>query len=104
MLVSYRWLGEYVDLTGITAKELAERITKSGIEVERVEALDRGMNGVVIGHVLECEPHPNADKLRKCLVDLGEDEPVQIICGAPNVAKGQKVAVAKVGAVLPGNV
>ncbi|MGG1556657.1 phenylalanine--tRNA ligase subunit beta [Geobacillus thermoleovorans] len=103
MLVSYRWLGEYVDLTGITAKELAERITKSGIEVERVEALDRGMKGVVIGHVLECEPHPNADKLRKCLVDLGEDEPVQIICGAPNVAKGQKVAVAKVGAVLPGN-
>ncbi|OKO97218.1 Phenylalanyl-tRNA synthetase beta chain [Geobacillus proteiniphilus] len=103
MLVSYRWLGEYVDLTGITAKELAELITKSGIEVERVEALDRGMKGVVIGHVLECEPHPNADKLRKCLVDLGEDEPVQIICGAPNVAKGQKVAVAKVGAVLPGN-
>ncbi|MGZ0086657.1 phenylalanine--tRNA ligase subunit beta [Caldibacillus thermoamylovorans] len=103
MLVSYRWLSEYVDLTGITAKELAERITKSGIEVERVEALDRGMKGVVIGHVLECEPHPNADKLRKCLVDLGEGEPVQIICGAPNVAKGQNVAVAKVGAVLPGH-
>ncbi|WP_445612845.1 phenylalanine--tRNA ligase subunit beta [Geobacillus sp. YF-1] len=103
MLVSYRWLSEYVDLTGITAKELAERITKSGIEVERVEALDRGMKGIVIGHVLECEPHPNADKLRKCLVDLGEGEPVQIICGAPNVAKGQNVAVAKVGAVLPGH-
>ncbi|NNV06093.1 phenylalanine--tRNA ligase subunit beta [Geobacillus sp. C56-T2] len=103
MLVSYRWLSEYVDLTGITAKELAERITKSGIEVERVEALNRGMKGVVIGHVLECEPHPNADKLRKCLVDLGEGEPVQIICGAPNVAKGQNVAVAKVGAVLPGH-
>ncbi|MED3716741.1 phenylalanine--tRNA ligase subunit beta [Geobacillus thermodenitrificans] len=103
MLVSYRWLGEYVDLTGVTAEQLADRITKSGIEVERVEALERGMKGVVIGHVLECEPHPNADKLRKCLVDLGEGEPVQIICGAPNVAKGQKVAVAKVGARLPGN-
>ncbi|MBB6282570.1 phenylalanine--tRNA ligase subunit beta [Geobacillus subterraneus] len=103
MLVSYRWLGEYVDLTGVTAEELADRITKSGIEVERVEVLNRGMKGVVIGHVLECEPHPNADKLRKCLVDLGESEPVQIICGAPNVAKGQNVAVAKVGAVLPGH-
>jgi len=103
MLVSYRWLGEYVDLTGVSAAELADRITKSGIEVERVEALDRGMKGVVIGHVLECAPHPNADKLRKCLVDLGEGEPVQIICGAPNVAKGQNVAVAKVGAVLPGD-
>ncbi|QIZ68609.1 phenylalanine--tRNA ligase subunit beta [Geobacillus subterraneus] len=103
MLVSYRWLGEYVDLTGVTAEELADRITKSGIEVERVEVLNRGMKGVVIGHVLECEPHPNADKLRKCLVDLGEGEPVQIICGAPNVAKGQNVAVAKVGAVLPGH-
>ncbi|TXK91511.1 phenylalanine--tRNA ligase subunit beta [Parageobacillus sp. SY1] len=103
MFVSYKWLQEYVDLTGITAKELADRITKSGIEVESVEVLNKGAKGVVVGHVLECEQHPNADKLRKCLVDLGEDEPVQIICGAPNVAKGQKVAVAKVGAVLPGN-
>lgn len=103
MFVSYKWLQEYVDLTGITAKELADRITKSGIEVESVEVLNKGAKGVVVGHVLECEQHPNADKLRKCLVDIGEDEPVQIICGAPNVAKGQKVAVAKVGAVLPGN-
>lgn len=102
MFVSYKWLQEYVDLTGITAKELADRITKSGIEVESVEALNKGAQGVVVGHVLECEPHPNADKLKKCLVDIGEGEPVQIICGAPNVAKGQKVAVAKIGAVLPG--
>ncbi len=103
MLVSYKWLQEYVDLTGITAKELAEKITKSGIEVESVEVLNKGVKGVVVGHVLEREQHPNADKLSKCLVDIGEGEPVQIICGAPNVAKGQKVAVAKVGAVLPGN-
>jgi phenylalanyl-tRNA synthetase beta chain len=102
MFVSYKWLQEYVDLTGITAKELADRITKSGIEVESVEVLNKGAKDVVVGHVLECEPHPNADKLRKCLVDIGEGEPVQIICGAPNVAKGQKVAVAKAGAVLPG--
>jgi phenylalanyl-tRNA synthetase beta chain len=103
MFVSYKWLQEYVDLTGITAKELADRITKSGIEVESVEVLNKGAKGVVVGHVLEREQHPNADKLSKCLVDIGEGEPVQIICGAPNVAKGQKVAVAKVGAVLPGN-
>ncbi|MCL6586555.1 MAG: phenylalanine--tRNA ligase subunit beta [Anoxybacillus sp.] len=103
MFVSYKWLQEYVDLTGITAKQLADRITKAGIEVESVEVRNKGVQGVVIGHVLEREQHPNADKLSKCLVDIGEGEPVQIICGAPNVAKGQKVAVAKVGAVLPGN-
>lgn len=103
MLVSYRWLQEYVDLSGISASELADKITKSGIEVDGVEKKSEGLKGVVIGHVLECERHPNADKLNKCLVDIGEEEPVQIICGAPNVAKGQKVAVAKVGAVLPGN-
>lgn len=103
MFVSYRWLQEYVDLAGISAEELAEKITRSGIEVEGVEDLGEGISGVVIGHVVEREQHPNADKLNKCLVDLGEGEPVQIICGASNVAQGQKVAVAKVGAVLPGN-
>ncbi|MEH7223019.1 phenylalanine--tRNA ligase subunit beta [Bacillus sp. JJ1566] len=103
MFVSYKWLQEYVDLSGVTAEDLAEKITRSGIEVEGVDHLGEGISGIVVGHVLECEQHPNADKLNKCLVDLGEDEPVQIICGAPNVAKGQKVVVAKVGAVLPGN-
>jgi len=104
MLVSYKWLQEYVDLTGVSAKELAEKITKSGIEVEGVEVLNEGIKGVVVGYVLEREQHPNADKLNKCLVDIGEGDPVQIICGAPNVAKGQKVAVAKVGARLPGGI
>ncbi|KZZ85919.1 phenylalanine--tRNA ligase subunit beta [Bacillus sp. SJS] len=103
MFVSYKWLKDYVDLSGITAEELAEKITRSGIEVEGVEVLNQGISGVVVGHVLEREQHPNADKLNKCLVDIGQDEPVQIICGAPNVDKGQKVAVATVGAVLPGN-
>lgn len=103
MLVSYKWLQEYVDLTGVSPDELAEMITRSGIEVDGVTVLNEGMKGLVVGHVLECERHPNADKLSKCLVDIGEEEPVQIICGAPNVAKGQKVIVAKVGAVLPGN-
>lgn len=103
MFVSYKWLQEYVDLSGVTPEELAEKITKSGIEVEGVEVLNEGIKGVVIGHVLEREQHPNADKLNKCLVDIGAESPVQIICGAPNVDKGQKVAVATVGAVLPGN-
>ena len=103
MFVSYNWLQEYVDLSGISAAELADKITKSGIEVEGVEKKSEGLKGVVIGHVLEREQHPNADKLNKCLVDIGAEEPVQIICGAPNVDKGQKVAVATVGAVLPGN-
>lgn len=103
MLVSYRWLQEYVDLDAISAQELADKITKSGIEVEGVEVLGEGIQNVVVGHVLECNQHPNADKLNVCQVDVGEGEPVQIICGAPNVGKGQKVVVAKVGAVLPGN-
>jgi phenylalanyl-tRNA synthetase beta chain len=103
MFVSYKWLQEYVDLSGISAEDLAEKVTKSGIEVEGIEKKSEGLKGVVIGHVLEREQHPNADKLNKCLVDIGAEQPVQIICGAPNVAQGQKVAVATVGAVLPGN-
>ncbi|MGE7661631.1 phenylalanine--tRNA ligase subunit beta [Peribacillus sp. NPDC097197] len=103
MFVSYKWLQEYVDLSGINATELADKITKSGIEVEGVEKKSEGLKGIVIGHVLEREQHPNADKLNKCLVDIGAEAPVQIVCGAPNVDKGQKVAVATVGAVLPGN-
>lgn len=103
MFVSYKWLAEYVDLSGVTPDELAEKITRSGIEVEGVDVLNEGMKGVVIGYVVEKEQHPDADKLNKCQVDLGNGEIVQIICGAKNVDKGQKVAVATVGAVLPGN-
>ncbi len=102
MLVSYKWLKEYVDIT-LTPQELADKITNSGIEVETVKVLNEGISGVVIGFVKEREQHPNADKLSKCLVDVGAAEPVQIICGAKNVAAGQKVAVATVGAVLPNN-
>jgi phenylalanyl-tRNA synthetase beta chain len=103
MFVSYKWLQDYVDLTDVSAELLAEKITKSGIEVEGVEVFNRGISGVVVGHVLEREQHPNADKLSKCLVDIGAEAPVQIICGAKNVAQGQKVAVATVGAILPGD-
>jgi phenylalanyl-tRNA synthetase beta chain len=103
MFVSYKWLQQYVDVDGISAEDLAEKITRSGIEVEGVEKTNKGITGVVIGYVLDCNQHPNADKLNVCQVDIGEEEPVQIICGAPNIAKGQYVPVAKVGAVLPGN-
>ncbi|MCP8967400.1 phenylalanine--tRNA ligase subunit beta [Ectobacillus ponti] len=102
MFVSYKWLQEYVELDGISPEKLADLITKAGIEVESVQPLNQGVTNVVVGYVMEREKHPEADKLSKCLVDVGEDEPVQIICGAKNVAQGQKVAVAKVGAKLPG--
>lgn len=104
MFVSYKWLQDYVDLSGISASELAEKITRSGIEVEGVEVLNESLKGVVIGSILECVEHPNSDHMHICQVDVGEEVPVQIVCGAPNVAKGQKVAVAKVGAHLPGGV
>ena len=103
MFVSLKWLQDYVDIADITASELAERITRSGIEVEQVEVQNEGITGIVVGHVVERVQHPNADKLSVCQVDLGNGEPVQIVCGAKNVAAGQKVAVATVGATLPGN-
>ncbi|WP_018394118.1 phenylalanine--tRNA ligase subunit beta [Bacillus sp. 37MA] len=103
MFVSYKWLAQYVDLSGQTPQELAEKITRAGIEVEGVEIPATEMKNIVVGYVKTREQHPNADKLSKCLVDVGEEEPVQIICGAKNVGAGQYVAVAKTGAVLPGN-
>ncbi|OZU89776.1 phenylalanine--tRNA ligase subunit beta [Virgibacillus indicus] len=102
MLVSLNWLKNYVDIGMITPEELAEKITKSGIEVEGIEYIAEKSENVVVGYVESCEKHPDADKLNLCQVDVGEEK-LQIICGAPNVAQGQKVAVAKPGAVLPGN-
>lgn len=100
MLVSYNWLKNYVNLDNVTPEELAEKITRSGIEVEGVEYLAPKSENIVVGYVKSCEKHPDADKLNLCQVDVGE-ETLQIICGAPNVAQGQKVAVAKPGAKLP---
>ena len=103
MLVSVNWLSQYIDLHDIDPKELAEKITRTGIEVESVNILSDATN-VVIGYVEERIQHPNADKLSVCQVNVGgEDGVVQIVCGAKNVAKGQKIIVAKPGAVLPGN-
>ena len=102
MQVSLNWLKNYVNLDGHTPDELASLITKAGIEVDGVAYFAEKSTGVVVGSIESCEQHPNADKLKLCQVDVG-DETLQIVCGAPNVAAGQKVAVAKPGAVLPGN-
>lgn len=102
MLVSTKWLNEYVNINGIKPENLAERITRSGIEVDSIIDRSHGMTNVVVGYVKECVKHPEADKLNICQVDVG-DEVTQIICGAPNIAEGQKVIVARTGAVLPGN-
>lgn len=102
MLVSLNWLREYVNLQDLSVDELAEKITKSGIEVDGIHYIAEKSTNVVVGHVLSCAPHPDADRLNVCEVDVGT-EILQIVCGASNVAKGQKVPVAKPGAVLPGN-
>ncbi len=103
MKVSYRWLNEYIDLSGITADELAERMTRGGIEIDGVESLNKGVSGVVVGYVVSKEKHPDADKLNVCKVDVGTGEELQIVCGAKNVDAGQKVPVATIGAKLPGD-
>ncbi|WP_342559706.1 phenylalanine--tRNA ligase subunit beta [Psychrobacillus sp. FSL W7-1457] len=103
MLVSTKWLSEYVNTQGFDPKDLGEKITRSGIEVDAVIDRSLGMANVVVGYVKEKVKHPEADKLNICQVDVG-DEITQIICGAPNVDAGQKVIVARPGAVLPGGI
>ncbi len=102
MKVSYQWLKEYVDVSGFSAQELAEKLTRGGIEVDGVEARNQGVTGVVVGYVKSKEKHPDADKLNVCKVDVGTGEELQIVCGARNVDAGQHVPVATVGAKLPG--
>lgn len=103
MNVSYQWLSQYVDLSGVTPAELAEAMTRGGIEVDGVASRNLGVEKVVVGHVVSREKHPDADKLNVCQVDVGAEETLQIVCGAPNVDAGQKVPVALVGAALPGD-
>ncbi len=101
MNISANWLAEYVE-HGLSPDALAEVLTMLGLEVESVVARGRDLDGVVVGHVLGTRPHPNADRLTLCDVDLGPGDSgaVQIVCGAPNVAAGQKVPVATVGTTL----
>ena len=101
MRVPLEWLHEYV-VPDLDTPALAERLAMTGTEVERVERHGvAALENFVIGRVLEADQHPNADRLRVCVVDIGGDAPSQIVCGAPNVAAGQTVAVAKPGAVMP---
>lgn len=102
MLVSYNWLKEYIDLSNTTPQELADAFTLGGLEVETIDELGKDIDHLVVGEVLTCEPIEGSDHLNKTTVDVG-DETLPIVCGAPNVAEGQKVVVAKVGAVLPGD-
>ena len=102
MNISYNWLKQFLKLDW-DSKRTAELLTDLGLEVEGItayESVKGGLKGVVVGHVLSCEKHPNADRLKLTTVDIGLENPVQIVCGAPNVAKGQKVPVATIGTTL----
>lgn len=103
MLISNEWLKEYVT-NDDSVSNLAERITRTGIEVDDLIDYTKDIKNLVVGFVKSKEKHPDADKLNVCQVDIGEDEPVQIVCGAPNVDAGQYVIVAKVGGRLPGGI
>lgn len=102
MNISYNWLKQFLKVDW-EAKKTAELLTDLGLEVEgisRYETVKGGLKGVVVGHVITCEQHPNADRLKLTTVDIGQENPVQIVCGAPNVAVGQKVPVATIGTTL----
>ncbi len=105
MNISYKWLREYVETT-LSAEEIAAALTSAGLEVdgvEEVQTIKGGLKGLVVGHVLTCEPHPNSDHMHVCTVNVGTDaapDVQQIVCGAPNVAAGQKVIVATLGTKL----
>jgi phenylalanyl-tRNA synthetase beta chain len=102
MKISYRWLQQYIDITE-SPEEIGQTLTSTGLEVESIEPLETikgGLKGLVIGEVLTCVKHPNADKLSLTTVDVGGDKLLNIVCGAPNVAAGQKVVVALVGTTV----
>ena len=105
MTISYNWLSEYLP-EKIDPEKLSRILTSIGLEVESLEAYQNikgGLEGVVVGEVLTCVPHPGADKLKLTAVNIGQETPLHIVCGAPNVAAGQKVLVATVGTTLYNN-
>jgi len=102
MKFSESWLREWVN-PSVTRDELSHQITMAGLEVDGIDAVAGDFSGVVVGEVVECGQHPDADKLRVTKISVGEDELIDIVCGAPNCRQGIKVAVAMVGAVLPGD-
>ena len=102
MKFSEKWLREWVN-PSISTNELSEQLSMAGLEVDDVTPVAEAFSGVVIGEVVECSQHPDADKLQVTKINVGGDELLDIVCGAPNCRLGLKVAVAMVGAVLPGN-
>jgi phenylalanyl-tRNA synthetase beta chain len=100
MNISYNWLKEYIDID-LEPEVLAAKLTDAGLEAVIVETLPEFFKSIVVGHVVSKEKHPDADKLSVCMIDLGSEEPKQIICGAPNIAAGQNVAVATIGTTFP---
>lgn len=103
MRISLNWLNEYVDIADLAPSDVAQALTSIGLEVEGMESRTPFTEDVVVGVILEAVKHPNADTLRLCTVDIGEAEKLPIVCGAPNARQGLHVAVAKVGAALPGD-
>ena len=103
MNTSLSWIKKYVPDLDVTAREYADAMTMSGTKVENFEELDRDLKDIVVGEVLTCEPHPNSDHLHICTVNVGKGEPLQIVCGAPNVAAGQKVPVVLEGGRVAGS-
>jgi len=101
MNISYNWLKEYIDID-LEPEVLAEKLTHAGLEAVIVETLPEFFESIVVGHVVSKEKHPDADKLSVCMIDLGDGDPQQIICGAPNIAEGQNVPVATIGTTFPG--
>ncbi len=102
MTISLNWLKEYISINE-TPEKIAELLTDLGLEVEGMEeigGIKGNLEGVIVGQVIECEKHPDADKLSITKVDIGTGDPLSIVCGAPNVAKGQKVVVATIGTTL----
>lgn len=102
MIISYNWLQTYLPEI-ISVENLSEILTSIGLEVESIETIEvikGGLKGVLVGEVMTCEPHPNADKLKLTTVNIGKEQPLSIVCGAPNVAAGQKVLVATLGTIL----
>lgn len=101
MKLSLRWLSRHVDLQGLEPKQIAADLTMSTAEIEGVQQFGAGLDSLLVGHVVAADKHPDADKLTVCQVVVGHGKPKQIVCGAPNVKKGQKVAVILPGEVLP---
>ena len=101
MKISVNWLNDYVDLSGITAAEIADKLTQITCEVEEVQNVEHGLETVVVGKILTCDLHPQSDHLHVLTVDIGGKKPLQIVCGAPNARAGITVAVATVGTTMP---